>query len=183
MSAWLVKTRRAPSRHSRDARVYGHTTTAMHHLSITPFLPPPAAPPATPLPWCAGARGGQAREVREGAKGAGRVGQSRGGRWGGVRLAVWRGGEGLHDLGRHFVLPFPGADRRDDQALQGDLGSKLAGREQQVSVRRRVPSSQAPNHLLRYIIPGTRIRYTSNYIAKNINFEAVRGHVFSCQDG
>ena len=40
MSAWLVKTRRAPSRHSRDARVYGHTTTAMHILS-TPPLPPP----------------------------------------------------------------------------------------------------------------------------------------------
>ena len=33
MSAWLVKTRRAPSQHSRDARVYGHTTTAMHKLS------------------------------------------------------------------------------------------------------------------------------------------------------
>ena len=33
MSSWLVKTRRAPSRHSRDARVYGHTTTAMHKLS------------------------------------------------------------------------------------------------------------------------------------------------------
>ena len=29
MSAWLVKTRRAPPRHCRDARVYGHTTTAM----------------------------------------------------------------------------------------------------------------------------------------------------------
>ena len=29
MSAWSVKTRRAPSRHCRDARVYGHTTTAM----------------------------------------------------------------------------------------------------------------------------------------------------------
>ena len=38
MSAWLVKTRRAPSRHSRGARVYGHTTTAMHKLS-TPPLP------------------------------------------------------------------------------------------------------------------------------------------------
>ena len=38
-SAWLMKTRRAPSRHSRGARVYGHTTTAMHKLS-TP--PPPA---------------------------------------------------------------------------------------------------------------------------------------------
>ena len=35
-SAWLVKTRRAPSRHSRDARVYGHTTTAMHVLNTTP---------------------------------------------------------------------------------------------------------------------------------------------------
>ena len=39
MSAWLVKARRAPFRQSRDARVYGHTTTAMHKLS-TP-LPPP----------------------------------------------------------------------------------------------------------------------------------------------
>ena len=33
MPAWLVKTRRAPSRHSGDARVYGHTTTAMHKRS------------------------------------------------------------------------------------------------------------------------------------------------------
>ena len=32
MSAWSVKTRRAPSRHSRDARVNGHTTTTMHKL-------------------------------------------------------------------------------------------------------------------------------------------------------
>ena len=39
MSAWLVKTRRAPSRHSRNARVYGHTTTAMHKLSTPPPLP------------------------------------------------------------------------------------------------------------------------------------------------
>ena len=29
MSAWSVKTRRAPSRHCRDANVYGHMTTAM----------------------------------------------------------------------------------------------------------------------------------------------------------
>ena len=36
MSAWLVKTRRAPSRHGRDARVYGHKTTAMHKLSTPP---------------------------------------------------------------------------------------------------------------------------------------------------
>ena len=36
MSAWLMKTRRAPSRHSRDARIYGHTTTAMHKLSLHP---------------------------------------------------------------------------------------------------------------------------------------------------
>ena len=35
ISAWSVKTRRAPSRHGRDARVYGHTTTAMHKLSTT----------------------------------------------------------------------------------------------------------------------------------------------------
>ena len=30
ISAWSVKIRRAPSRHCRDARVYGHTTTDMH---------------------------------------------------------------------------------------------------------------------------------------------------------
>ena len=35
-SAWLVKTRRAPSRHSRDARVYGHTTTTIDKFS-TPY--------------------------------------------------------------------------------------------------------------------------------------------------
>ena len=33
MSAWSAKTRRAPSRHSRDARVYGHTTTVVHDMS------------------------------------------------------------------------------------------------------------------------------------------------------
>ena len=43
MSAWPVKTRRAPFRHSRDARVNGHTTTAMHKLS-TPSPPPPLPP-------------------------------------------------------------------------------------------------------------------------------------------
>ena len=37
MPAWLLKTRRAPSRHSRDARVYGHSTTAMHKLSTPPL--------------------------------------------------------------------------------------------------------------------------------------------------
>ena len=36
MPAWLVKTRRAPSRHSRDARVHGLTTRAMHKLSTPP---------------------------------------------------------------------------------------------------------------------------------------------------
>ena len=48
MSAWFVKTRRAPSRHSRDARVYSHTTTAMHKLST---LPPPSTffLPTSPL--------------------------------------------------------------------------------------------------------------------------------------
>ena len=40
MSAWLVKTRRAPSRYRRGARIYGHTTKAMHKLSIPP---PPRA--------------------------------------------------------------------------------------------------------------------------------------------
>ena len=33
MPACLVKTRHAPSRHSRDARVYEHITTAMQKLS------------------------------------------------------------------------------------------------------------------------------------------------------
>ena len=44
MSTWLVKTQRAPSRHSRDARVYAHATTAMHKLSTPPpnlLLVPP----------------------------------------------------------------------------------------------------------------------------------------------
>ena len=41
MSAWLVETRRAPSRHSRDARIYGHTTTAMHKRSTPPPLQMP----------------------------------------------------------------------------------------------------------------------------------------------
>ena len=40
MLPWSMKTRRAPSRHCRDARVYGHTTTAMHDMT-TPS--PPAA--------------------------------------------------------------------------------------------------------------------------------------------
>ena len=36
------KSRRAPSRHCRDVRVYGHMITAMHKLSTPP--PPPAKP-------------------------------------------------------------------------------------------------------------------------------------------
>ena len=36
MLAWLVKIRRAPSRHRRDARVYGHSTMAMHKLNTPP---------------------------------------------------------------------------------------------------------------------------------------------------
>ena len=44
-AAWSVKTRRAPSRQCRDARVYGHTTTAMHDNEFTP-LPSAATPPA-----------------------------------------------------------------------------------------------------------------------------------------
>ena len=43
MPACLVKTRRAPSRHSKEARVYGHTTTVMHNLSTPPPPPPPHA--------------------------------------------------------------------------------------------------------------------------------------------
>ena len=42
MSAWSVKPRHAPFRHSRDARVYVHTTTAMHKYRVPhPFPPPP----------------------------------------------------------------------------------------------------------------------------------------------
>ena len=62
MSVCLVKTRPTPLGHSRDARVYGHTTTAMHKLSPpTPFPPYFFATPLTlllplplplPLPLC-----------------------------------------------------------------------------------------------------------------------------------
>ena len=47
ISAWLVKTRRAPSRHSRDARVYGLYNYGHTQLEWGPPSPPP--PPA-PLP-------------------------------------------------------------------------------------------------------------------------------------
>ena len=36
VSAWSVKPRRAPSRHCRDARVYGHTTTPIYGMSTPP---------------------------------------------------------------------------------------------------------------------------------------------------
>ena len=36
MRVWSVKTRRSPCRHCRDARVYGHTTTAMIDMSTPP---------------------------------------------------------------------------------------------------------------------------------------------------
>ena len=39
MSAWSVKTRRAPFRHNRDASAYGHTTTAMNDTNTPPSLP------------------------------------------------------------------------------------------------------------------------------------------------
>ncbi|CAM9547150.1 unnamed protein product, partial [Laminaria digitata] len=41
ISAWSVKTRRAPSRHCRGSRVYGNTTTAMHDDEYTSLPPPP----------------------------------------------------------------------------------------------------------------------------------------------
>ena len=47
MPAWPVKPRRAPPRHCRSARVYGHTTTAMHEIEHTP---PPAPPDPLPNP-------------------------------------------------------------------------------------------------------------------------------------
>ena len=43
MSAWLVKTRRAPSRHSRDARVYGHYDYG-HAQTQSPPHPAPPSP-------------------------------------------------------------------------------------------------------------------------------------------
>ena len=41
-----VKTRRAPSRHCRDASVHGHTTTTMHDIEYTP-----PRPPSPPVGW------------------------------------------------------------------------------------------------------------------------------------
>ena len=37
MFVWWVKTRRAPSRHCRNARVYGHATSAMHQNEYPPL--------------------------------------------------------------------------------------------------------------------------------------------------
>ena len=56
MSAWLVKTRRAPSRHCRNARVYRHTPTAMHEMSS-----PPPPPPA----WLVNTRRAPSRHSRD----------------------------------------------------------------------------------------------------------------------
>ena len=36
ISGWSVNTRRAPPRHCRGAKIYGHTTTAMHDISTPP---------------------------------------------------------------------------------------------------------------------------------------------------
>ena len=52
--AWSVKTRRAPTRHCRDARVYGHTLrpcmrSSTYILSSTP-PPPPCNRPPLPRP-------------------------------------------------------------------------------------------------------------------------------------
>ena len=48
MSAWSVKTQRAPSRPCRDAKVNGHTTTAMTTAMNEMSTPLPPAPPLTP---------------------------------------------------------------------------------------------------------------------------------------
>ena len=43
MPSWSVKTRHAPSRHRRDARVYNHTTTPMHEIEyifLIEYIPP-----------------------------------------------------------------------------------------------------------------------------------------------
>lgn len=39
--------------------------------------------------------------------------------------AAAEGGEGVHDVGGHLVLPFRWADRRHDQALQGEHRVRL----------------------------------------------------------
>ena len=48
MSAWSVKSRRALSRQCRDARVYGHTTTAILDNEYTP--PPSYGRTTTSIP-------------------------------------------------------------------------------------------------------------------------------------
>ena len=48
--AWSVKHRGAPSRRCRDARVYGHTTTAMHGNDYTLF-PPEAEAHSASTKW------------------------------------------------------------------------------------------------------------------------------------
>ena len=49
MSARLVKTRRAKSRYFRDAKVFGHTTAAMHDMSCD-YTPPPLSISLTARP-------------------------------------------------------------------------------------------------------------------------------------
>ena len=49
MSAWLVKTRRAPSRHSRDTRVYGHKDYSHAQIENPPSPTPLRSPPV--VPW------------------------------------------------------------------------------------------------------------------------------------
>ena len=49
MSAWPGETRCAPSRHCKDARVYGHTTTAVHNNEYT-STPHHSSPSPPPLP-------------------------------------------------------------------------------------------------------------------------------------
>ena len=50
MSAWSIKTRRAPFRNCRDARVYGHTTTTVMHEISTTLAPTLPHPPTEPRP-------------------------------------------------------------------------------------------------------------------------------------
>ena len=63
MSAWSVKTRRAPSQHCRGTRVCGHTNTTMHGTSTPRSSPstldrlPPSPPTSTLLHTAPGARG------------------------------------------------------------------------------------------------------------------------------
>ena len=70
ISAWSVKTRRAPPRHRMEARAYGHTTTSMPETSTRPPTPFPLPQPPPPKQGNAN-KHKHARRRREDASGGG----------------------------------------------------------------------------------------------------------------